>query len=258
MIGRGGIHSRRTRALTLAGGLAGLCAGACANPSASLVILQNQVPEVDTVTGACFGPVDLTAGNLGSGVFDVALDRARPYLLYPLIQSRLPSVVSGGVERNGLSLRHVHVQIKAPPGIDPAWEAGCPGTFDWPEAASLDPTQLRTVVVPGFQSCHAQRLHDLIEQRVIPADLSQPVFFTLELTVVADRSGGNVSSDPFPFGVQVCAGCLQSMFPATPLCAAAPKPNPLRGNPCNFAQDGPDVLCCFDDKMLLICPAPDM
>jgi hypothetical protein len=75
--------------------------------------------------------------------------------------------------------------------------------------------------------------------------------------LVADRSGGHVFSDPFRFSVRVCAGCLQSMFPDTPLCSAAPKPNPFPGNPCNIAQDGPEVLCCFDPNMTLICPAPN-
>jgi hypothetical protein len=62
----------------------------------------------------------------------------------------------------------------------------------------------------------------------------------------------------FPFDVQVCAGCLQSMFPLVPSCANAPKPNLLHGNPCNIAQDGPPVLCCTDPSGALICPAPDM
>ena len=78
---------------------------------------------------------------------------------------------------------------------------------------------------------------------------------TLSLAV-ADRAGSTQRSDSFPFQVQVCAGCLQSMYPVVPLCADAPHPNPYTGNPCNIAQDKGTVLCCRTPGGDLVCPAP--
>lgn len=239
---------RLARVLLVAGGTAGLLvAGACAN-APGLVILQNQIPSVEMTSGNCVVSTDLTVSNPGPGVFDVAMDHPRPYFVYPMIQSRLPSITTGGIERNTISVHAVRATIKAPPGFDPGWAADCPASTDWPQAAALDPAQSRALIAQGFQPCHATRLADLIG--------TQPIFFTIELTAVADRYGDTLLSAPFPFGVQVCAGCLQSMFPNTPTCASAPNPNPFLGNPCNIAQDGPAVLCCTDAQGGLVCPAP--
>ncbi|MEO5766972.1 MAG: hypothetical protein ABIS92_01350 [Polyangia bacterium] len=230
---------------------------ACADPAGTLLIVQNQIPAVDDKGGVCTFSTELSDPSLAYGIFDVDLDRPYPYFLYPLIENRFPSVQTGGFERNSLLLRRVNVSIKAPAGVDPGWAAGCPGSFSSPASGQMDPGSTRAVRIQGFQGCHAQRLRQLIVDGAIPGDLNQPVFFTLQLTAVADRSGSEQSSAVFPFDVQVCAGCLQSMFPSTPSCADAPKPNPLHGNPCNIAQEGPEVLCCTDPGGALICPAPD-
>jgi hypothetical protein len=121
----------------------------------------------------------------------------------------------------------------------------------------LDPGSVRAVTVEALRSCHAERLNQMIAAGDIPGNLAQPVSFTLELTAIGDRSGSEQKSDVFPFDVQVCAGCLQSMFPKIPACADAPKPNPLPGNPCNIAQDGPAVLCCASPGGAVVCPSPD-
>lgn len=230
----------------------------CANPTGTLTIVQNQKPTVDD-SGACVVSTDSSEIPSSDGRFDVDLDRAYPYFLYPLIQNRLPSLkTAGGIERNSIALHHVQVTVQPPAGVNPAWDSRCPGTFDYPSTAVLDPTQARAFRVEGLRTCHAQRLRELIAEGAIPADTTQPVYFTLQLTAVATRSGDEQRSDPFPFQVQVCAGCLQSMYPTVPLCTDAPKPNPLRGNPCNIAQDVGQVLCCKDPSDKLVCPAPDI
>ncbi len=230
----------------------------CAEPSGTLIILQNQVPTVDSTSNACTVSSDSSTLSLQSGLFDVDLDRPYRYFVYPLVQSRLPSIkTAGGIERNSIVLSAVRVAIQAPAGVNPGWAAGCPGTFDSPAAAVLDPAQGRALVTQGFQTCHAQRMNELIAEGAISGDASQPVYFTLELTAVADRSGSELLSDPFRFQVQVCAGCLQWMYPLTPTCTDAAKPNPHPGNPCNIAQDTGPVLCCTDVGGALICPAPD-
>ncbi|MES1172224.1 MAG: hypothetical protein ABUL77_03215 [Bacteroidota bacterium] len=232
--------------------------GACADPSGSLIIVQNQIPAVDSMSSACVVSTDPVVSR-ASGLFDIDLDRPYPYFVYPLVQSRLPSIkAGGGIEKNSLLLRAVRVEIEAPAGVDPGWAAGCPGTFDSPATATLDPEQTRALAAQGLQACHAVRLKQLVAAGAIPNDLSQPVYFTLRLTVIAERAGSQLKSDSFPFQVQVCAGCLQSRYPLTPACADAPKPNLLKGNPCNIAQDGPQVLCCSDPGGALVCPAPDL
>gem|GEM_PF-6857208 len=237
----------------LAGG-----AGACASPPGTLLILQDQIPVPDSTTGICAVTADSSDPSRASGRLDVDLDRPYSYYVYPLIQNLLPSIQTiGGVESNMMLLRSVRVDVKAPAGVDPGWAAGCPGTFDAPATGVLVPGSTRAVEVEALRICHAERLRQLIANGQIPGDLSQPVYFTLELTAIADRSGSEQKSSVFPFEVQVCAGCLQSMFPLVPACADAPKPNPLHGNPCNIGQDGPTILCCTNPAGALICPAPD-
>lgn len=232
--------------------------GGCANPTGTLTIIQNQKPTVDD-SGACVVSSDSSQVPSSDGLFDVDLDRAYPYYVFPLIQNRLPSLkTAGGIERNAIVLHHVEVTVQAPPGVNPGWDPRCPGTFELGASAVLDPTQSRAFRIEGMQMCHAQRLRELISEGAIPADTNQPVYFTLQLTAVATRSGDEQRSDPFPFQVQVCAGCLQSMYPTVPLCTDAPKPNPFRGNPCNIAQDFGQVLCCKDPSDKLVCPAPDV
>lgn len=230
----------------------------CANPTSTLIILQNQKPTVDD-SGGCVYSSDSSDEASSDGRFDVDLDQPYPYFVYPLIQNRLPSIkTAGAIERNSIVLRAVQVTIHAPAGVDAAWDPRCPATFESPATAVLDPAQARAVAVKGMLTCHSQRLRELIAEGAIPADTNQPVYFTLELTALADRSGAQQRSDSFPFQVQVCAGCLQSMYPAVPACADSPKPNPFKGNPCNIAQDRGQVLCCKDPSDHLMCPAPDL
>lgn len=230
----------------------------CANPTSALVIVQNQQPSVDD-SGSCVVSSDSSETARSDGRYDVDLDQAYPYYVYPLIQNRLPSIkTAGGIERNAVGLRGVQITVQAPSGVDAGWDARCPATFESPATAVLDPGQGRAVRVAGMLTCHGQRLRDLIAAGAIPATTDQPVYFTLHLTAIADRAGSEQRSDPFPFQVQVCAGCLQSMYPLVPTCADAPKPNPFPGNACNIAQDVGPVLCCKDQGDRLICPAPSI
>jgi len=248
------IRSRSLFALLV---LALAATGACANSTGSLVIIENQKPTVDMTSNQCVVSTDTTDPRL-QGTFDVDLDRPYPYFVYPLVASRFPSVTtSAGIEQNSIVIEKVRVAISPPAGVNPAWAAGCPGTFDWPASAVLDPGATRALAAKGFEECHSQHLRDLIAAGAIPADLSQPVFFTLNLTVYATHGGDEIASATFPYQVQVCAGCLQSMYPATPLCSATPKPNPFPGNHCNIAQDEGLVLCCKQADGSLVCPAPD-
>lgn len=249
------------RARLVAVGCVVACAGllnGCADPVATLLIIQNQVPVLDESGTRCVISAESTASSLSSGIFDVDLDQPYPYFIYPLIQNRLPSIrTSSGIERNSVSLSKINVTVKAPAGVDARWEPGCPASFWSPASGRMDPGSARAVGAEGIQACHARRMRELIIEQAIPGDTSQPVYFTLELTAIADRSGSEQSSQMFPFSVKVCAGCLQALYPAVPACADAPKPNEFQGNPCNIAQEGPQVLCCTDPGAALICPAPD-
>lgn len=233
-----------------------LLSAACAKPAATLLILQNQVPKVED-DGTCVISAEAGGQSRVRGRFDVDLDRAYPYFLYPVVQNRLPPIKTAGVERNVLSLRRIDVVVKAPRGVDPRWPAGCPANFWASATARLDPGATLAFPMEGFLTCHAEHIRQLIADGAIPAGTGQPVYFTLELTAVADHNTSEQVSDVFPFDVQVCAGCLQPGYPLVPACADAPRPNPLPGNPCNIAQDEPQVLCCTQPSGALVCPAPD-
>lgn len=255
---------RASRAGVIAGWLAlGAVAslmGCEAKTNGVLVILQNQRVSMDSAsTGpSCVPSDDLGAGR-SSGRLDVALDKPVPYQVFPLVQNRLSSLVSGGVERNNLAVRALHMKIEPPPGSGITFPPGCPAEFDQAAAANIDPGQTRPFSANGMEACHTAVIQQAAAAGAISVSETQPVTFTIVMTAVAERGGDTVESDSFRYGVDVCAYCLQVGGNQTPACSATPKPNKYKGNGCTPGQDDPGLLCCIDQANgnKVICPAPD-
>src|SRR5207245_866152 len=61
----------------------------CVERGSPLLIVQNQVPVIDTKMGTCTIPAARSMDRRPSGVLDVALDQSYPYELYPLLRNEL-------------------------------------------------------------------------------------------------------------------------------------------------------------------------
>jgi len=232
-------------------------AGCEAKTNGLLVILQNQRVSTDATTGVACVPGDDLALGRSSGRLDIALDKAIPYQVFPLVENRLQSQISGGVERNNLAIRALHMEIQPPPGSGIVFPDTCPASFDQAAAANLDPGEKRAFSANGMSACHTAIIQQAAAAGTLSVSETQPVSFTLVMKAIAARGGDTVESDEFRYGIEVCAYCLQQGGAATPTCAAAPKPNPYKGNGCTPGQDDPGLLCCIDQNNKVTCPAPD-
>ncbi len=250
------MHSRRTSIFIVALALPTLAA--CVDAGRPLVILQAQVP--DTGMGGCTVPNKRTALRLFQGVLDVALDRPRPYYLYPEISNRLPALsgMAGGSEPNRIDVVSLQVRIEPPPGLAVTWPAECPVSFDWANPLTLFPGDEAPGQVEALRACHAAKIRELFDAGKLDPNIATDVRFRVLVSVKGKHGGTQITSDPFEFPIRVCYGCLQTGFGDAQFAPfnfqngkVAPckqlMTNPYQGNVCNPAQDLGPVLCCSVD-----------
>jgi hypothetical protein len=245
-----------------------LAAAGCVEESGVLVILQNQIPVADETTRICTPSSEGGGAPRSLGTLDLDVGMPQPYLVYPLVQSRLlPQAAAGGAEPNTVTLNGAKITLIPPSGVNVPWQATCQGSFQSSTALTLDPGQTKAFSIPAMLGCHTAQIRTLFVTGELPSDLGQMVLFTIEMRATGQRSSGDaIESGAFRLPVRVCVGCLQTGFPGLaqfnyptrPRCADSPKPNPHKGNPCNIAQDYGPLLCCIDSMDQPVCPAPDL
>jgi hypothetical protein len=263
---------RGTVQLVLIAGLAGVGAvfgGACVAESGIIVISQNQIPAFDSMTGMCAVSATGSDVSAAEGILDLGVGDTANYLMWPVIQSRLPPLATmGRAEPNRVQLSHVHVTIRPPVGFNFPWMSGsgCGDGSDPSFSLPLDPGASASARVEAILPCQAKQILAQFKPGGLNPDLNERIIFTVEIRAHGTRSSGDaISSDPYKFPVRVCVGCLQTGFldlaqynyPGLPRCDVAPRPNPHKGNPCNIAQDQGPLLCCLDDNSKPVCPSPD-
>jgi hypothetical protein len=250
-----------SRAARAAGALALLAGAQCTEAGGGLVIMQDQVPDTD-----CSIPGEASEVRRANGVLDVALDRAYPYLLYPLVANNLPLVgEKGDVEPNRINVTGARVRIEAPPGVFVPFRADCPQQFDHPSEATLEPGKMSPLFVEAMRSCHAEIFRDMFRTKLLNANVAESIWFRAVVRARGLHGGDETFSGPFEFPIRVCYGCLQTgfqgdfaqfNFPQTPSCDLLGE-HPFTGNPCGIAQDFGPVLCCAADAKgeKIECPA---
>ncbi len=246
--------------------LAGVALTGCVESGSGLFIVQAQVPEV--VENTCKIPGTRTEVYLASGTLDVALDRPRPYRLYPLVTNVLPLVGEKtlDVEPNRLQMTGFEVRIDPPPGIRVTWPADAPPVFKWNAPLVILPDETHATIAEVISAKHAAAILKMFQEGKLPSDLREQVRFKVTIRAKARHGSSIITSDPFEFPIRVCYGCLQTgftqpqfadfSFPKVPPCSKLAS-NPYLGNPCNPAQDYGPVLCCARDASGrdLECPA---
>jgi hypothetical protein len=235
---------------------AALVLAGCVEGPSGLTIVQNQIPTVDTMTGACMVSGMRTVDRAALGTFDVALDQSYPYFLFPLVQNNLSRLSATGIEPNRIDVHSYEITIEPPPTVSVEWSAACPNQFDFPSPVQLLPGEAAASLVEAFRPCHADLLRRLMQQGKISSNMSERVIFRLIARAKGRHGSTEIRSEPFEYPVRVCYGCLQTgypdpafvdfAFPKVPPCARL-QSNPYRGNPCNPAQDLGPVLCCARD-----------
>ena len=256
--------------LVLAAGFCGVVGGACVAESGIMVIVQNQIPVFDSVTGMCSGTATGSDVPAAEGVLDLGVGDTANYLMWPVVQSRLPALSTmGRAEPNTVHLSHMHVTIHPPAGYNFPWSdpaSGCGDSSDPSFPQLLDPGASASTRIEAVLPCQAKQILAQFRPGGLNPDLNERIYFTLEIRAHGSRSSGDlIASDPYKFPLRVCVGCLQTGFldlaqynyPGLPRCDVAPRPNPHKGNPCNIAQDTGPLLCCLDDSSKPVCPSPD-
>ena len=205
--------------------------GCTANGAQGMVVLGNTAPSGATCsfTGAV-GQSTLSSGEISAA-------STVPYILTPLIQSRLTAGSGGEPVDRSILLSSANVQLTAGGASWPA--------FSSPVSGTLAPGGTINVSFP-----------------VIPVEILQTlntgsaqIEVVSTTTIIGDEGGGQVNSEPFTYGITVCPDGAPCVVNDLGTCGGLVA-EVLVGNPCNPFQDG-EVDCCSDvqDPTKLICPA---
>jgi hypothetical protein len=221
--------------------LAALLCGCVANNTQSLVILQNNVPEVSE--GACVAPGQASSLYRGNGTLDVSLvagagtsTQAAGYLMFPVVQNNLDSSVAGTsvtIDPNTFNIQLSRVDVEV---TDAGTGRPLGSRFSVP---------VYKVIAAGGS---AGLVVDVLPYPVM-AELGDASMVMVKLTVVGERDGGQIKSNTMEYAITVCDGCL---FDNAGACVDFTGTGSV--NQCNIAQDQ-TAVCCEHSTKGLICPA---
>jgi hypothetical protein len=209
------------------------------NSDNPMVVLQNSaIPS---------GQLSCSFGTLGVGspllpFGEISTLSTNPYILAPLIQSRITATAGEELQRTILIQgADVTLTVASPAGItlnasDAAFQSLFSGSLapnmgTTNEIMNLIPaTAIATIAASaGTTPFHAQVVANI------------KVFGTL--------AGDRVESLPFQYPVTVCNDCIINELGPCPIAGTV-----RVGNPCNIFQDSP-VDCCRETNGTLTCPA---
>jgi hypothetical protein len=154
------------------------------------------------------------------------------YLITPLIQSRIDSLVGHEAERT-VHLEGANVTLSS---VDSTGNLGSSSSFTALFSGSVGP--LDTVNV-GFE--------------VLPASMTATLGeYNANITVFGTLGGGRIDGEPFDYPITVCTNCILHDLGACTMSTSTMN----IGNPCNAFQDGVVDCCTFNGAQ--ICPAAPM
>ena len=221
--------------------LASLLWGCVANNTQSLVILQNNVPEVNE--GVCTAPGQASTSYRGNGTLDVSLvagagtsTQLVGYLMFPVVQNNLDATVSGTsvtIDPNAFNIQLSRVDVEV---SDPVTGRALGSRFSVPVFKVLEAGDSAGMVV------------DVMPYPVI-AELGDTSMAMVKLTVIGERDGGTIKSNTMEYAITICDGCL---FDNAGACVDFTGTGSV--NECNIAQDQ-TAVCCEHSTKGLICPA---
>ncbi len=233
--------------------LSGVALAACTastNSDAAMIVLQNMAPPI---TGICSFTPTIGQAGLSSGLWSIG--SFSPYILNPLIQSRVTAVMGSELERTiTLQGADVHVTVQS------ASVATSTGTTN--PTITLSPTDsafkalFAGTVAPnggltalGMNLLPTTILDEISQQTGASSSNSVHVTLLADIDIYGTMGGGRVDAVPFQYPVTVCNDCIVDVIGTCPVTGAV-----ATGNPCNIFQDEP-VDCCTESTGKITCPA---
>lgn len=210
-----------------------LLLGACTEGGATLVIVQNQVPEE-----GCSVSTDLGTFR-ARGLIDVNSDQG--YLFTPAVQSVLNEANSETGTQRIVFVEGAEVSLTLPEGTG----VGAT-TFTQRFSGSIFPQGISTF---AFEIVPAEVLASL-RGSTSPGDR---VVAEAEITLFGTLEGSEIESQPYVYPVEICNGCVATFDLG--LCSELPAGYEATGGICVAYQDTDSVECCTDDGGNAICPA---
>ena len=214
----------------------------CEQNSASIVILQNQLPGESCGSGGADDTSYRTQGTL-----DVAwyLRKRLPayYDMYLLVQNNLQSTASDySVEENCVTIDRARVDLDLGP-LAQYVEEGLTH-YEVNVSLTICPQEKKIVTVRVV----VPQVVELIANQVREGTQIQAV---ARVYVLAKRGSYTIESNHIAYPIFICNGCLVHDLG---LCDSATIPEePEAGNKCNPSQDDP-IDCCTSGSEL-VCPA---
>ncbi|MBI5481445.1 MAG: hypothetical protein HY906_21485 [Deltaproteobacteria bacterium] len=220
---------------------AALLCGCVADNTQSLVITQNDVPEVSGNT--CIAPAGESTTFRASGTLDISFfsgysgypGPSAGYLLFPAVKNNLSGSVAGTSITTNATMFTIEVNR-----VD----------VDLTDAGGASLTQ--PFSVPVYKVLEAGSVIGLAVD-VVPAEVISSLYDGMlifaKVKVVGNRDGSTIHSNTMQYPISVCDGCL---FHDAGACVDFTGTG--SANLCNIAQDEVAV-CCEDSVDGLICPA---
>jgi len=232
------------RNIFLAAALSALVLGGCEANSASLLIIQNQIPG-----DGCSVDSSGTGAYRTQGTLDVAwyLQKKQPayYNLYPLIRNNLLSTAnteSGSIEENCVTIREARVDLDL--GDLGNYVESNLTKYSVPLSMTICPDEEKVVSVRVIPSQVVELIADQINE-------GSTTLVIATVHVVGRRGSHDIASNSMSYPIFVCNGCLVKNLG---LCSSDTIPTtPKEGNGCNPSQDDP-IECCTQGAEL-VCPA---
>jgi hypothetical protein len=203
----------------------------CAENSSSLVLVQNQAPEL-----GCTASNTVSDNFISHGILDLGAARygiTPQYFVWLVISNNLTSTVeSNGIELNNVEIKEAHINLAL------AEAAGTLGSeftkFADYTFVTIPPGETRSVQINIIPPNIALRM-SIAEGQYIEA--------TAKVQVIGERGGTDIDTNTISFPITICYGCLaENIGP----CDTATFPAIIaEGHTCNLSQDQ-SVHCCYD------------
>jgi len=227
------------------------------NSDAPMVVLQNTALVAGS-TGCTFTGV---AGQPSLSHGEISSFSSAPYLLAPLLESRVTAVEGSELQRTILIQgADVHLSVPTVSITDSTGAAktapaitltGADAAFQSLFSGSLGPNNGTANVTMNLIPTSA--ITSIVTQAKPAATDHLHAEVVADVTVYGQLGGDRVESLPFQYAVTVCNDCVINVIGACPISAT-----PRVGDPCNVFQDLPVDCCTEPTSGNITCPARTM
>jgi hypothetical protein len=218
---------------------------ACETNTASLMILQNQIPGESCVVDSSESAEYRTQGTLDVSWHTDYGGDPMGYVMFPLVKNNMlktEDLENGVIEQNCLILQDVKVDLDLG-ALGGYFESGYT-SYRVGTSGTICPGEMRAISVVVIPPQVVEALGPLVGQQ-------QVIYAEATIRVVSKRGSKTIESAPMNFPIFICRGCLIFNYGTCDSPHVPDSPEP--GNPCNLAQD--DRVDCCQEGTLLICPA---